>query len=78
MVREIKARYTQGKIELLEEVDLKEGEELTVTIGEEPGPVSTKEAFNRAAGAWKNTMDFDAFLRDLYASRRALGRDVSL
>jgi predicted DNA-binding antitoxin AbrB/MazE fold protein len=77
MVREIRARFSKGKIEPLEDVDLKEGEELTITIREEPSEAA-RAAFKRAAGAWKGTLDFDAYLRDLYASRREPSRDVSL
>ncbi len=77
MVREIKARFSNGKIEPLEDVDLKEGEEVTVTITEKPSEKS-KEAFRRAAGAWKGSLDFDAYLRDLYDNRREQSRDVRL
>ena len=78
MARRIKARFTRGKIEPLEDLDLKEGDELTITIGERVKASTAKEALTRAAGAWKGTLDFDAYLQDLYAARREPGRGVSL
>ena len=67
MAREIRGRFSKGKIEPLEKLDLKEGDEVIITIREEK-PASG--AFERAAGGWKGTLDFDAYLKDLYASRR--------
>ncbi|MBI4312144.1 MAG: antitoxin family protein [Chloroflexi bacterium] len=78
MVREIRARFHGGRIELLEEVSLREGEEVIVTVKEEGDPLVSKEAFVKAAGAWKGSLDFEAYLRDLYASRRDPGRHVNL
>lgn len=78
MAREFRARFTKGKIEPLEKVDLREGEEFTVTVKGESKAGTAREALARAAGAWKGTLDFDAYLKDLYASRRQPSRDVSL
>lgn len=78
MAREIRARFSQGKIEPLEELNLKEGEEIVISIQEESKAEAAKGAFVSAAGAWKGTLDFDAYLKDLYASRRQPSRDVSL
>lgn len=78
MAREIKARFRNGIIEALEKVDLREGEEITITIKEESSATADREALARVAGAWKDTLDFDAYLKDLYASRSQSSRDVSL
>ncbi len=75
MAKEIRARFSKGKIEPLEEVDLKEGEEVIITIREEAPATG---AFERAAGGWKGTLDFDAYLKDLYASRRKQSPEVTL
>ncbi|MEX2430355.1 MAG: antitoxin family protein [Dehalococcoidia bacterium] len=77
MVREIKARFTQGRIEPLEDVEFKEGDELTISIRERDRRAA-KEALARAAGAWKGTIDFEAYLRDLRAARRESGRGIGL
>jgi predicted DNA-binding antitoxin AbrB/MazE fold protein len=78
MVREFRARFSKGKIEPLEKVDLQEGEEFTISIKEESKAGAAREALARAAGAWKGTLDFDSYLKDLYASRRQPSRDITL
>lgn len=37
-----------------------------------------KDAFDRAAGSWKGTLDFDAYLKDLYASRKRSSPEVNV
>jgi predicted DNA-binding antitoxin AbrB/MazE fold protein len=78
MVRKFRARFSKGKIEPLEKVDLREGEEFTVAIKKENKAGAAREALARTAGAWKGTLDFEAFKRDIYASRRQPSRNVSL
>ena len=65
MVRRIRARFTGGKTEPLEDLDLKRGDEVTITIGERATGSTAKDALARAAGAWKGTLDFDAYLKTL-------------
>jgi predicted DNA-binding antitoxin AbrB/MazE fold protein len=69
VVRTIRAKFTNGKIEPLENVDLEEGEEVLVTL-ELEGTATSRKALVRTAGAWKGSIDFDAYLKDLYAARR--------
>jgi predicted DNA-binding antitoxin AbrB/MazE fold protein len=79
MVREIKGKYSKGVIHPLEELDLKEGEEVVITVKETIIPDrASEEAFRRAAGSWEGALDFDAFLRDLYNSRRRQSPEVEL
>lgn len=73
MARTIKAKFINGKIEPLEAVDLQEGEEVLVTLDRERKSTSKKGALARTAGAWKGTIDFDTYLKDLYAARREPG-----
>jgi len=75
MAREIRGRFSKGKIEPLEKTDLKEGDEVLITITEEK---PTTAAFERSAGGWKGTLDFEAFLKDLYASRRRQSPEITL
>lgn len=71
MVREIKGKYSNGVIHPLEKLELEEGEEVVITVKEAAlDKASSKEAFRKAAGGWKDTLDFDAYLRDLYGNRR--------
>jgi predicted DNA-binding antitoxin AbrB/MazE fold protein len=61
----IKARYSHGRIEPLDPVDMEEGSELLVTImlmGEDPTSVT--------AGGWKTLLDCRTFEQEVYARRR--------
>jgi predicted DNA-binding antitoxin AbrB/MazE fold protein len=71
MGKEIRARFSKGKIELLDKVEFEEGEEIFITVRKAPSREAAGDAFERAAGAWKGNLDFDAYLKDLYASRRS-------
>lgn len=78
MAREIRARFSRGKIEPLEETGLHEGDEVIISVKEIPSAEAAKSAFERAAGGWKGTLDFDAYLKDLYDSRRKQSPEVTL
>ena len=64
----IRARITGGVIEPLEQIDLPEGQEVTVTILTVP-TMADHEAFQRSAGKWKGTLDAEALIRNIYADR---------
>ncbi|MCI0440672.1 MAG: DUF104 domain-containing protein [Chloroflexi bacterium] len=49
MVREIRARYSKGKIEPLEKLDLEEGEEIVISILERPFSEERWKALKRYA-----------------------------
>jgi len=72
MEKTIKARYWKGLIEPLEKLEIKEGEELIVTIKE----VTPREgdAFERSAGAWKGTIDAERLIEDIYNDRLVKSR----
>ncbi len=78
MGKEIRARFSRGKIELLEKVELEEGEEIFITVRKAPSPAEATDAFQRAAGAWKGLVDTDALLKDFKESRKINARDVQL
>ena len=62
-----KARYRNGVIEPLEKVDISEGQEFAVTLleSEEVDP----NGLIRSFGGWKNTVDCDELIRNIYADR---------
>ena len=64
----VRARVKAGKLELLEKINLPEGSEVIVAILEESS-VEDREAFRRAAGGWKNTVDTDTLIHNIYESR---------
>lgn len=64
----IRARVKGGKLELLEEIDLPEGEEVLVTILKRPEKRDW-DASRRSFGSWKGTIDAEALIRNIYADR---------
>jgi len=64
----IRVRIRGGMLEPLEKVDLPEGQEIMVTILDVPTERDF-EAFRRAAGGWKGTIDAEVLIRNIYADR---------
>ena len=53
MTKTIRARYREGKLELLEPLEMEEGAEVTVTVNRpEPSPAAI-DPLTATAGAWK-------------------------
>lgn len=68
MGKTIKAKFSKGVIEPMEDVDIAEGKEIIVTIIDIP--FRAKEgAFKRAAGAWKGTIDAERLIGNIYTDR---------
>ena len=70
-----RARVRSGRLELLEKLNLPEGTEVTVTI-EKVVPDADREAFRRAAGGWKDTVDAETLITNIYDSRLLATRPV--
>jgi len=67
----IKAIYRNGVIEPLEEIDLADGIEITVTLEDVSPPLSEEERRKRflsSAGGWKDIVD-EKFLDEIYRQR---------
>ena len=71
----IRARVKRGMLELLDKIDLPEGTEVTVTILPVPSP-EDREAFRRAAGGWKGTVDAEELIKNIYTDRLISTRPV--
>ncbi len=69
LAREIRARFSKGKIEPLEEIDLEEGTEVRVIIPDHPKTGGMIAALRATAGAWKGTHDPEELKRNIYADR---------
>ena len=63
----VKARYRNGVIDPLEELNLADGAEITITVSE-PSDIS-EDGLNRSFGGWKGLIDAEEFLRNVYADR---------
>lgn len=70
MPKTIKARYHNGLIEPLENIDLTDGAEITVTIDavSELSEEERQRRFRAAAGGWKDIVD-ENFLDEIYRQR---------
>ena len=71
MTRTIKAIYRNGVIEPLEEIELKDGSEITVTLEDTLTPLTEKERKKRflsSAGSWRDIVD-ESFLDEIYRQR---------
>ncbi len=64
----IRVRIRDGMLELREKGDLPEGQEIMITILDVPAERDF-EAFRRAAGGWKGTIDAEVLIRNIYADR---------
>ena len=62
-------------LELLDNIDLPEGTAVTVTIPAAPS-LEGQEAFSRAAGGWKGTVDAEVLIQNIYAERLIATRPV--
>ena len=69
MNQTLKATYSDGVFKPSVLVDLDDGTEVTISVSEALGPQTNSETLASTAGAWKDTVDCDKLLRDIYASR---------
>ncbi|MEX2099943.1 MAG: antitoxin family protein [Acidimicrobiia bacterium] len=73
MARAIRARFSRGKIEPLEPVDLIEGEEIDVTITERAAAGDDlAKSLAASAGAWRGLVDGDELLRNIAQDRASV------
>ena len=69
MDREVRGKFIGGAIELLGEVELEEGEEVTLIIKRKIDKKRDREAFLASAGGWKGTHDPEELKRVIHDSR---------
>ncbi len=61
----IRAKFNRGVIEPLETLEIEEGREVLITVRE----VNSKDRFLKAAGGWKETVDCEKLIKDIYNNR---------
>lgn len=79
MPKKLRAKVANGVLVPLDELDLEEGAEITLSIDDKP-ELSLEERIEKmksAAGAWKGKHDPEELKRMIYASRIAGSREVS-
>lgn len=74
MEKTIRAKFKKGVIEPLEKLELKEGEEVEVTISPLSETEKTLDAIRSTAGAWRETVNCEELIKDIYESRRLSAR----
>ncbi|MGA1869574.1 MAG: antitoxin family protein [bacterium] len=68
MGKTIKAKFSKGVLKPIEKVDIQEGKEYMIMIIEIPLRTS-EDAFAKAAGSWKGTLDADQLITNIYKDR---------
>lgn len=69
MRKALTATYDGTVLKLDESLDLKANTRVRVTIEEAEAPGETSGNFERAAGSWKDLVDCDRLIQDIYRSR---------
>jgi predicted DNA-binding antitoxin AbrB/MazE fold protein len=64
----IRARFSHGVLEPLEQLNVPEGEVVTITIIRLP-TTATGSGLERSAGGWKDLIDAEELKRNIYADR---------
>ncbi len=65
----IRARFKNGVIEPLENLELKDGEEITLTIIRSFETEKIQDAFKRSRGGWKDLIDCEKLKKNIYECR---------
>ena len=66
MAIEIRAKVLRGMIKPLEKLNLEDRKEITITIKETP----LEDRFEKAMGGWKETINCEQLIKDIYKNRR--------
>ena len=76
MIKEVRARYSNGHLELLEKLNIEEGAEVIVTISDHRKGTGMSAALEATAGAWKDLINCDELKRNIYADRTISTRPI--
>ncbi len=69
-LKNFRARYHNGVLEPLEDIDLSEDQEVVLTLDDHKQPPSDKGGLARSAGVWADMFDdHEQFIRDIYQAR---------
>ncbi|MBI4332697.1 MAG: antitoxin family protein [Chloroflexi bacterium] len=69
MVTTIRARYTKGVIEPLEELQMEEGKEVTITISEIAEEPKGADPLDVTFGGWAGLIDAEELKKNIYSDR---------
>ena len=69
VVRSVRALFSGGVFEPLEDVDLADDQEVLLTVDDKPSPKRDPEAMRAGAGGWVGQHDPEELKRMLYEAR---------
>ena len=71
MIREFRATYSNGTLKLSEELDLNDGDEVTIAIDVKRARSveERRDALRETAGGWRDSVDCEKLIDDIYSSR---------
>ena len=77
MLRQVKVRFTNGALVPLEPVNLKEGDEVMVTIDDKPQLTAEERLarFKAAAGGWEDNSEYWENFKEYIYEARSRGID---
>ena len=77
MTKKIKAKVVKGTLTPLEPIDLKEGDEVTVSIDDKPelSDEERLERFKAAAGGWEDNSEYWENFKEYIYEARSRGID---
>ena len=78
MVQQLKATYASGVFKPATPVDLDEGATVTISVTEETHPKTEFKNLEASAGGWKDLLDCDQLIEDIYKSRITNSRSQPL
>ena len=74
MIQKLKATYADGVFKPAGRVDLDEGAEVVIFVSDGRDSESDFKGLASTAGGWKDTINCDQLLRDIYDSRAEVSR----
>ena len=78
MVQQLKATYSDGVFKPATPVDLDDGAKVVIEVSEESHASNEFAGLESSAGGWKDIVDCEQLINDIYESRSADSRSQTL
>ncbi len=72
----IRVIFSNGVFMPLGKINIPEGKELIITIPDEPKEKNLSDALYETFGCWKDTIDCEKLIKDIYADRSISTRKI--
>lgn len=77
MGKTIRAKVSKGVIQPLEDLDIDDGKEVTITIVETLDHYEKGDAIDKTAGGWVGLVDAEELKKNIYSDRLISTRPIS-